>query len=129
MKEEEHMVEHTCSIYCSSYQVLLPQLPNGQLAAINEQAGKEGNLSGEGWLQLKSHTVFLGNPFWAWLPSRNLLGHISSFISYVGTESHPLLHFQAGYNNDYPQPPQCHLWSAPSKFHSIPSNLYLSSHI
>lgn len=44
-------------------------LPTGQLAVINEQAGKEGDGSGVQQLQLKSPTIFLGIPFWASLSS------------------------------------------------------------
>lgn len=60
-------------------------MPPGQLAAINEQAEKEGALSWVGRLLMKSLSVFLGNPSWASLPSVDLSGHNSPFISLCST--------------------------------------------
>lgn len=108
---------HTCSVYC---------FPTNWAISRDKRAGrKAGDLSGVGQLQLKSHTVFLGNPFWASLPSMNLLGHTSTFISDSDTGSHSLLHSQAESDNDLRKPLQCYYWSGPPKSHNASSNLHL----
>ena len=118
VKEEEQMVGHTCaSLLPCLLTGTLSQQPTGQLAAINEQAGKERDLSGVGQLQLKSHAGFLGSPSWEILPGHGCQlgtsGHTSPFISDFGTSSHSLLHSQAKSSNDHDQAQQRHLWSTP----------------
>ena len=112
------MVGHTCaSLLPCLLTGTLSQQPTGQLAAINEQAGKERDLSGVGQLQLKSHAGFLGSPSWEILPGHGCQlgtsGHTSPFISDFGTSSHSLLHSQAKSSNDHDQAQQHHLWSTP----------------